>query len=268
MRPHLLLAGIVLALAVPAIPTTAAAAAPVEVTFDRTSRAAALGDPIMVRARIANVGTATSDPLIADLNVTSVTTAVYVDLEDWSASRTHELPPLRPGASTVLSFELQAVKRRPVQCVCRGAARRQVVGGDRSARGEPTDPPYGGRSQDALRRWRVGGRDRRTGVARGGSGSHPDPAPGELNDGVIGGAEPSASTRPRTGNALLQVSMTPPSRLRITTWTIGDGRVEVGPVADGTRRWGVGVTGRAGGCGGPRTWWCLPVDGPAERSLG
>ena len=100
---------LLLALAVPAIPTTAAAAAPVEVTFDRTSRAAALGDPIMVRARIANVGTATSDPLIADLNVASVTTAVYVDLEDWSASRTHELPPLRPGASTVLSFELQAV---------------------------------------------------------------------------------------------------------------------------------------------------------------
>jgi hypothetical protein len=30
-------------------------------------------------------------------------------LEDWSASRTHELPPLKPGASTVLSYELQAV---------------------------------------------------------------------------------------------------------------------------------------------------------------
>jgi hypothetical protein len=41
--------------------------------------------------------------------VASVTTAVYVDLEDWSASRTHEVPPLKPGASTALSFELQAV---------------------------------------------------------------------------------------------------------------------------------------------------------------
>jgi hypothetical protein len=109
MRPHLLLAGIVLALAIPAIPTAAAAATPVEVTFDRASQAATLGDRITVRARIANVGTATTDPLIADLNVASVTTAVYVDLEDWSASRTHELPPLKPGASTALFFELQAV---------------------------------------------------------------------------------------------------------------------------------------------------------------
>ena len=109
MRPHLLLAGIVLALAIPAIPTAAAAAAPVEVTFDRASQATMLGDRFTVRARIANVGSATTDPLIADLNVASVTTDVYVDLEDWSASRTHELPPLKPGASTSLSFELQAV---------------------------------------------------------------------------------------------------------------------------------------------------------------
>jgi hypothetical protein len=109
MRPQLLLAGIVLALSIPAIPTPAAAAAPVEVTFDRAGQATALGDRFTVRARIANVGAATTDPLIADLNVTSVTTAVYVDLEDWSADRTHELPPLKPGTSTALSFELQAV---------------------------------------------------------------------------------------------------------------------------------------------------------------
>lgn len=109
MRPHLLLVGIVLALAIPAIPTAAAAGTPVEVTIDRLSEATVLGDRITVLTRIANVGTTTTDPLIADLNVTSLTTAVYVDLEDWSASRTHELPPLKPGASTVLSYELQAV---------------------------------------------------------------------------------------------------------------------------------------------------------------
>jgi hypothetical protein len=109
MRPHLLLAGIVLALAIPAIPAPAAAAAPVDVTLDRARQATTMGDRLTVRARIANVGTTTTDPLIADLNVTSVTAAVYVDLEDWSASRTHELPPLKPGASTALSFELKAV---------------------------------------------------------------------------------------------------------------------------------------------------------------
>jgi|1186.fasta_scaffold17290_2 CARDB protein len=112
MRPHCLLAvpaGIVLALAVPVTATPAAAATSVEVTFDRVSQATALGDRFTVRARIANLGTATTEPLMADLNVTSVTTAVYVDLEDWSADRTHELPPLEPGASTTLSFDLQPV---------------------------------------------------------------------------------------------------------------------------------------------------------------
>jgi hypothetical protein len=109
LGPHLLLVGIVLALAIPAIPTAAAAGVPVEITIDRLSQATVLGDRFTVLARIANVGATTTDPLIADLNVTSVTTAVYVDLEDWSASRTHELPPLKPGTSTTLEFELQAV---------------------------------------------------------------------------------------------------------------------------------------------------------------
>jgi hypothetical protein len=109
MRPRLVLAGIVLALTMPAIPTPASAAVPVEVTCDRVSQATALGNRFTVQVRIANVGTATTDPLIADLNVASVTTDVYVDLEDWSAGRTHELPPLEPGASTSLTYELQAV---------------------------------------------------------------------------------------------------------------------------------------------------------------
>jgi hypothetical protein len=109
MRTRLLLAGFVLALAVPAVPTAAAAAAPVEVTCDRLTQATALGNRFTMRVRITNTGSAPTDPLIADLNVTSVTTAVYVDLEDWSASRTRELPSLRPGAATTLTFELQAV---------------------------------------------------------------------------------------------------------------------------------------------------------------
>lgn len=109
MRPQVLLAGIVLALSVPAVPTAAAAAAPVEVTFDRVDQANVLGDQFTLQARITNHGTTTTDPLIASLNVTSMTTDVYVDPEDWSGSRTHELPPLTPGADTTLSFELQAV---------------------------------------------------------------------------------------------------------------------------------------------------------------
>jgi len=102
-------AGIVLALAVPAIPSPAAAAVPIEVTVDRASQATALGNRLTVLVRITNAGAAATDPLVADLNVASVNAAVYVDLEDWSASRTHALPPLPAGASTTLAFELQAV---------------------------------------------------------------------------------------------------------------------------------------------------------------
>jgi hypothetical protein len=109
MRPQVLLAGVVLALTIPAVPTAAAAAAPVEVTFDRVNQATVLGDQFTVQSRIANHGTATTEPLIASLNVTSMTTDVYVDPEDWSDSRTHELPPLKPGTATTLSFELHAV---------------------------------------------------------------------------------------------------------------------------------------------------------------
>jgi hypothetical protein len=109
MKPQVLLAGIVLALSIPAFPTAAAAAVPVEVTFDRANQATVLGDQVTLQARIANHGTTTTDPLIASLNVTSMTTDVYVDPEDWSGSRTRELPPLRSGTATTLSFELQAV---------------------------------------------------------------------------------------------------------------------------------------------------------------
>jgi hypothetical protein len=109
MRPQVLLVGIVLALSLSAVPTAAAAAVPVEVTFDRPSLATVVGDQFTLQARIANHGTTTSDPLVVSLNVTSMTTDVYVDPEDWSGSRTHELPPLTPGTATTLSFEMQAV---------------------------------------------------------------------------------------------------------------------------------------------------------------
>jgi len=63
---------------------------------------------VTVRAQFTNSGTAPTDRLVADLNVASLT-GVYVDLEDWSASRTHELAPLAPGRSTTLSWDVQAV---------------------------------------------------------------------------------------------------------------------------------------------------------------
>jgi hypothetical protein len=68
-----------------------------------------VGDRLTIRARIANAGTEPTERLVAHLNVTTLDTAVYVDLEDWTASPTQELAPVPPGGSTPAVWEIQAV---------------------------------------------------------------------------------------------------------------------------------------------------------------
>jgi hypothetical protein len=94
-----------------AAPAAAAPPAPraVEVTLDQRQVSTLLGEKFTFQTRIANAGSEPTGRLIADLNVASRDSDVYVDLEDWSANRTHYLAPLAPGANTVVTFELQAV---------------------------------------------------------------------------------------------------------------------------------------------------------------
>jgi hypothetical protein len=99
-----------LAAAVVGLAAPPAAAAPgVDVTLDKAQVSVSVGDRITVQARVVNSGTRRTDPLIAHLNVATLDTSVYVDLEDWTASPTQELAPLGPGADTTASFEIQAV---------------------------------------------------------------------------------------------------------------------------------------------------------------
>jgi hypothetical protein len=122
MRPLLVLAGTVLALTtVTGVATPAAAAARghapaggqalagVEVTVDQSRVGTVIGDTFTIHTRVSNTGASATDPLLAHLNVVSLTSDVYVDPEDWSSSRTQELTSLAPGASTQLSWEIQAV---------------------------------------------------------------------------------------------------------------------------------------------------------------
>jgi hypothetical protein len=81
----------------------------VDATFDRLRISTALGDRFTVRSRITNTGPTTAAGLIAHLNIVSLSSDVYVDPEDWSASRTQELPSLEPGASTTPFWTIQAV---------------------------------------------------------------------------------------------------------------------------------------------------------------
>jgi hypothetical protein len=117
MRPLLALTGALLTAAAATgitttLTTTAAAASPasaVDVTVDRPQAAVAVGDTLTVTSQITNKDTAATDSIIANLNVASLTSNVYIDPEDWSTQRTRYLTSLAPGQSTTVSWELHAV---------------------------------------------------------------------------------------------------------------------------------------------------------------
>lgn len=103
LLPMMVLAG---ALAGPA---SAAPAAGVQIAFDRDTVALGIGDKFALPSVLTNTGTAPSEPMLAHLNVASLTTDVYVDPEDWSASRSKEVPSIPPGGRVSLDWRLQAV---------------------------------------------------------------------------------------------------------------------------------------------------------------
>jgi hypothetical protein len=113
MRTIAVLAGVLLATwflpRSEAVAQTARPGSAVEVTFDRSQVSTVVGDKFTVRSRIANVGGTATEPLIAHLNVASLTSDVYVDPEDWSSSRSRQVAPLPSGRSTSVSWEIQAV---------------------------------------------------------------------------------------------------------------------------------------------------------------
>lgn len=114
MTALLVLGRVLLSLLVPAYGGGQAGAAPtlvapVTVTVDQDRHSTVIGNRFTLRSRVTNPGAAPTGPLLAHLNVASVTNDVYVDPEDWSSERTLEVPPLQPGAGTTLSWDLQAV---------------------------------------------------------------------------------------------------------------------------------------------------------------
>jgi hypothetical protein len=104
----LVAAGALVGVLLASVPTAAPAGA-VTVSAARSELTAAVGQHFDYRARVVNDGSAPTGPLLAHLNVASLTTDVYVDPEDWSSSRSTAVPPLATGAGTELSWHLQAV---------------------------------------------------------------------------------------------------------------------------------------------------------------
>jgi hypothetical protein len=91
---------------------SAAAARPasvLSVSVDPARVATTLGRTSTVRSTITNHGAATTEGLIAHLNVLGYDSGVYVDPEDWSSHRTRYLGPIPPGGSTTVIWRIEAV---------------------------------------------------------------------------------------------------------------------------------------------------------------
>lgn len=99
---------------------TAASAAPsaqsedVVVELDRSQLRAGPGEKLSFESTITNNGNGTLEGYVAHLNILTTDESVYVDPEDWSPKRTQYLDPLGPGASTTLTWSVQAVTSGPL----------------------------------------------------------------------------------------------------------------------------------------------------------
>lgn len=98
-------------LSLPAAPAMAAPAAEgsVAVTHERSRLDTVLGDEFTFVSHLTHLGDTPTGELIAHVDLQSLTGEVYVDPEDWSAERTAEVSPLRPGETVAVAWNLQAV---------------------------------------------------------------------------------------------------------------------------------------------------------------
>ncbi len=79
------------------------------VTVDRGSISAGLGETFSFRTTIANRASTATDPLIAHLNILSLSAGLYVDPEDWSSERTQYIGPIPAGESRAIAWKVKAV---------------------------------------------------------------------------------------------------------------------------------------------------------------
>jgi hypothetical protein len=106
--------GAVALLAAIAVAAGAAVAAPaagaaVQVRVDRGRVALPIGHTFAFSSTLTNTGGRATPELVAHLNIVGLDPGVYVDPEDWSSQRTRYLPPLRPGGSTKVRWNVKAV---------------------------------------------------------------------------------------------------------------------------------------------------------------
>lgn len=108
MKRAVLLAGLLVVLLTCTTAPAWATPLTVEISPDQTRVATVLGGRFTIKTQVANTGNAPTGDVLAHLNVASMQDDVYVDPEDWSASRSQSLT-LQPGESRTLTWDIQAV---------------------------------------------------------------------------------------------------------------------------------------------------------------
>jgi hypothetical protein len=82
---------------------------PPSVTVDRSQISAGLGETFSFRTAIANRTSTATEPLIAHLNILSLSPGLYVDPEDWSSERTQYVGRIPAGGSRTIAWKVKAV---------------------------------------------------------------------------------------------------------------------------------------------------------------
>ena len=82
---------------------------PLKVQISQESASLLAGDWVEFNTILRNNSTMATPPLVAHLNIAAVEKGPYVDPEDWSPQRTQYLPPLAPGESVQLDWQVHAL---------------------------------------------------------------------------------------------------------------------------------------------------------------
>lgn len=78
-------------------------------TTDATSLDMQTGDTIVIHSTLTNSETTTSPPTLVYLSLLDKKQGAPVDLEDWTANRSTNVPPLAPGESATQTWSLRAL---------------------------------------------------------------------------------------------------------------------------------------------------------------
>jgi len=81
----------------------------VAISTGPASLPATIGDTVTITSTARNNGSAATGPMIAHLDVVSLSPEVYVDPEDWSSQRSVDVQPLPAGGATTLSWPVRTV---------------------------------------------------------------------------------------------------------------------------------------------------------------